>query len=407
MDNTADVVIFTGAISNIKDGGCYFNKFSDYFAFERKDGTVIIETSSMRMFPKPRCVPKIYYHDIVFLEAYLANKFRAIKTGDIETIESFLEYLDRHFPVSLDRQIARNIRPILRSLSGSLGIFHDFYHMIFDRCRPKLILLEDGCYGPNSLILKWAKRNGIVTAEPQHGQIYENHYAYNYGMNILESKEYRQHFPDYLLTYGSYWNAKTNIPSEKVVIGNPHHEEQLKRLDRSAPRFPDKKVILIASSSNDPAAVCRFAISLTEIADRQRYQILFRPHPSEKPVLRERYGGILASGRILLDQEPNIYKSLSEAHTLVSEPSTIVYEALGICRRIYILDVPSAGFYFPKPPFPKIHHADEIFPDPSGPSGQGEETVPAVDSVWEAGWKSRYRGFVDSIETGSGQPGVK
>lgn len=392
-----DILIFTGGISNYKKANCYFNKVVDYFALEYPGNTLIIEDSADQRFLSPRCHKNVLYHDMIHLRAYVAEKTRRAVPEDIEIIDSFVKYLKNSLKIPLEDACWLSIRNRLAHLSVRLPVYKRFHDSLFERCRPKIVLVEDGCYGTKSYLFKWGKRCGVVTAEHQHGTIYANHYAYNYGSAILDSEEYRAHFPDFFLTYGTYWNSKTNVPSEKVPIGNPHYRERLKAVDRTKVRFPGKNVILIASSCTNPGKVVRFAKSLLEAVDPERFQILFRPHPSERPMLRERYGEIIASGGIRLDEEPDVYTSLAEAKILVSEPSTIVYEAIGLCNRIFVLDVPSAGFYFPDSPFPVVADGHDVFAAPGTRDERGEAVPPPPESLWSGEWRRNYRGFIDSL----------
>ncbi len=394
-----DILIFTGGISNFRKDRCYFNKVVDYFALEYPEDTLVIEDSWDEVFLTPRCHKNVLYRDIVNLRAYLAVNTRRVNPKDIRIIESFVDYLKNSLNVPLDASCWNTIKNNLLHLSVSLPVYHTFYNSIFDRCRPKIMLVEDGCYGAKSYIFKWGKNRGILSAEHQHGTIYENHYAYNYGAAVLESKEYRAHFPDFFLAYGSYWNTKTNIPSEKVVIGNPHYRERLNTIERTKTGVPGKNVILITSSSTNPGRVVRFAKSLLEIVDRDAFRILFRPHPSERPLMHERYGEILDSDGIELDEEPDVYVSLARARFLVSEPSTVVYEAIGLCDRIFILDVPSAGFYFPGSPFPVVANPGDLFTAPGARDDRSGSGPLPPESIWSRDWRRNYRNFIDPLIT--------
>lgn len=391
-----DIIIFSGDISNFRKGGCYFNKISDYFAFAFEDRTLVIEDSNKGRFSTPRCYRKVLYHDIIRFRSLLASKIVRPDGEDIRTIESFLGYLENRFPCRFEPAVWREASCILSSLSARLRVYHRFYTRLFDECRPRLVMLEDGCYGARSYIIKWAKERGIHAAEPQHGTIYRNHYAYNYGGEMLKSGEYRRYLPDFLLTYGPYWNSETNVPAEKVAIGNPHYCERLKSVDRTAARFPGKSVILIASSSMNPDRVVRFATSLADIADPARFAILFRPHPSERPLIRERYGEMIGSAGIRIDEEADVYSTLAEARILVSEPSTIIFEAMGLCDRIFILDGPSVEFYFSGSPFQTVREGRDIFDGQGGLRPRGAASLDVQD-IWSRDWKSKYRHFIDTL----------
>ena len=58
--------------------------------------------------------------------------------------------------------------------------------------------------------------------------------------------------------------------------------------------------------------------------------------------------------------EENVYKSLSDKEVIVAEMSTVLYEALNIVPKIFILRTKKSIFYVPKHPFTEVKNIDEL-----------------------------------------------
>ena len=91
-----------------------------------------------------------------------------------------------------------------------------------ERVKPRLLLVEEGCYGHMAVFNATAREYGVGVAEFQHGLVTGGHDVYNVAPALEQSEAYRRTLPDYFLGYGAWWNRQFNTPTRKVVIGNPH-----------------------------------------------------------------------------------------------------------------------------------------------------------------------------------------
>src|SRR5699024_72095 len=99
------------------------------------------------------------------------------------------------------------------------------YKKILKRIRPKAIV-EVVSYDINKFAMNQAAFElDIPTIELQHGTMRPYHIAYNFNEKLrLET------FPQYILTFGKYWNDSTRLPidSSRVrAVGWPFFEKKI------------------------------------------------------------------------------------------------------------------------------------------------------------------------------------
>ena len=223
------IVMMHGTYGNVLRGKKYYNRVADFFASEYTNSTLIMEQLFAGRYFIPRSFPNVCYWDYM-LRLFCWGRGRyAISRKDRQSAAALVQHLKTKSPFELNGIAIKHVEHTLSSLARRLGAIHLFYNKLFDKIRPKIIFLALASYGKTSYILKWAKDRGIVTAELQHGNIPASHIAYNYGEAIIHSSGYKKYLPDHFLMYGMFWAQSINVPVSRVMIGNPVHDEALKR----------------------------------------------------------------------------------------------------------------------------------------------------------------------------------
>ena len=392
-----DILMFNSGTANVKKENAYFNRVSDYFASIYKDKTVLIEDSFQRKYALPRSFPSVYYHDYILLKALLCSRLKTPSKKDQESATQLVNYLKKEYPYELDSRASETIINTVLSVSKKLEIYHSLYNRLFDVYDPKVLFLEDACYGQRSYILYWAKKRGIVTIEPQHGILYEDHPAYNYGNNIIKSGIYSDYLPDYLFTYSTHWNNLVNVPVKKISIGNPNYSEHMRKLKQGRSNHPfsgGRKIrLLFISGGTLPELTKQILLDLYSLTDKNNYEIVFRPHPCEMHTITERYSDLLKTS-ILLDTEKDVYTSLFSCDYLAGEFSTVLFEGLGICRGVFVIDHPFTDLVVSKQLMKRFSNAKELFKLIQ--AGNTMEKI-TTDLLWDPKWKLNYRNFMDQL----------
>ena len=249
--------------------------------------------------------------------------------------------------------------------------------------RPRLALVEEGCYGHMAVFNATAREHGLHVAELQHGMVTPNHDAYNVAPRLAASSAYRATQPASFLAYGRWWTDQFNAPvDDRVVIGNPHRTERLKSWRPAV----DRNRLIVLGDGIDTEAYLALSRQLAALVGPP-LEVLFRPHPLERARVDES-----GAGSASVDRTPDLYESLRSASGVIGEASTALFEAIGIVPRVFVWDTPKSRFYLGDHPFERFAVGEQLatmlaLPDPSG-------LGPAED-IWADRWEERFLGFVD------------
>jgi hypothetical protein len=265
-----------------------------------------------------------------------------------------------------------------------------------DRVEPRLLLVEEGCYGHMAALNATARECGVYVAEFQHGMVTGGHDAYNVAPALERSAAYRRTLPDYFLGYGAWWNRLFNAPTQKVVIGNPH---RVALLDRGMAEKKEQGVVLVLGEGIETKSyldVCRELGGLLP----SDFRVVFRPHPME----RSRISGMPAGAvnGFQIDQEPDIYPSLINADAVIAEISTGLFEAVGLTRRIFVWNTAKSRFGLPSHPFASFDTVSDLARMIVNDGRAGIVSGIMPEEVWASDWQERFRGFIGAIHEGGG-----
>ncbi len=391
------IVMFSSGITNVKRGDTYFNRLHDHFALELRQDTLIIEDSVRRRYLRPRRFQPVRSHDWIHIQGVLGARLTRLSSRDRANTRGLIRYLKAHFPHNFEPSFWDAVQAMLVERGKRLNAQHKCYDALFERLRPGIVFVEDGSYGVRSYVFKWARARGIATAELQHGLVSLNHPAYNYASALAQSPRYRQYLPEYFLTCGRYWHEQVRMPSPPLVIGNPNLSEYTKDV-AALQREKGRTVILIVSGGGVPQLLGSITLDLRGLLSPSHYDIVFRPHPGEIPMVRERYYQLGRSG-IRIDLSTDLYESICQSHVVAGEMSTALFEALAFAKPVFALDNEYGRLQFADNLFPRFKDAKEL----SELIG-GKSTVkcPDVEYIWESDWRSRYFEFISDVK--SGQP---
>ena len=382
------LLMASGAGLFLKDGK-WFNRLSDYFAFVSPSETLVLEDFFNWHWPHPRRNQKIIYHAPI--QVYLAlkgrlsvNQSHARQGRDIVShfrvrAKEILDWeLSASATVSFERRIARKI--------AEVPIKKQMYTNFLTQKNTKLVIKEEGCYGHSSILNRTARDLGIVVAEYQHGTIHAGHDAYNVAPKLLSSQDYSDTLPQHFLSYGEWWHQYLRLPVNKIAIGNPHRTSQLSKLTSVV----NKSDVLILGDGIETGLYIDLAIFLAKNLDS--FRIVFRPHPLERAKLQ----GLLVKkslGKVIIDKNLDIYDSFCNAHVVVNEVSTGLFEAVGLVDRVMIWETPKSKFYYPEHPFASFVDANDLLEKiKDGKTGLLDPK--SLHSVWAEGWEENYKNFL-------------
>jgi len=321
-----EILIFSSTLFDIKTkDGIYFNNLHGFYKNCQPSKTLLIEDCDANgKWNAPNEDPDVSYiiAPLSFLckvSAYLFSKFYKGKTIKAD-------HLKENYPdVLSEREI--------RYVNCYSIITYKIFKFLFKRLsRLKLILLNCGSYGAElASIIKAAHDVGIKVAEPQHGMINDIHFVYNFEDFTFHCEEYKEYLPDYLLTFGEFWNTHSYIPVEKVIVGNPYMDKYRKDNDLYN---KEKKGILFISQPTIRDVFTEIAFGL---ASKGVNDIKLRLHPFDK-LTQEQEFQLLKAGVQISNYKAPLYDELAKASYVIGETSTCLYEALGLGGSIMIYE---------------------------------------------------------------------
>lgn len=318
-----------------------FNIYSDYFS-SLLDKTLVIDSSFRRCYFIPDNTDNFATGDYGRLKSFLFCQMKRIlskkQNPDIERFIYFLRTKD-----TFEANSSEKIRKKIYEFYLSYDCYKYYLTKVFKKLDPNVVFADDGAYGGYKAILfKTAKENGILTGEFQHGIISKSHLAYNYSDGVFKSKEFRKYLPEYILTFGNYWNEQMNIPCKTVTIGAPHFYESIKKYKDVAEQ---KNTVLIVSSTNQTDMWVKIAKYLIETLSG--YKIIFKLHPQEVP-FEESYQPLYKYNNIQVAKSGDIYEYIAKCENIVAHTSTTIFEAMGFDKNIFVLDDKVSKTYIPK-----------------------------------------------------------
>lgn len=210
---------------------------------------------------------------------------------------------------------------------------------LFDRTMPELVLVDSPVDGGRGAVLAAIKRRGIHVAELQHGWIGPGHAAYNFG-SIMSQDELAATIPDELLTFGEWWGRGLQWPGVITPIGKPHFEHA-RRSTLDLDERP--REVLVVSSVGNPRETSIFCARLRETLPDD-WLVRFRPHPSERSVIDDRYPDLTCADGIVIDRSDDVYLALAQARAVIGVASTVLFEAAGMGCMVYVRDTPYAKY---------------------------------------------------------------
>lgn len=389
------VVIMATGTRIIERGGLYFNPLSDYFIAAAPERTLAIEEMFDWKWPFPRLHKNLLLHTPWRVEGVLRGRLRV--DAFRQSARALTDLVGRRAKDLLGWDLGEAQREWLETScaisAASLLPRYRRYQSEFKKTRARLLIKEDACYGgaDSASAILAARHLGMVTAEYQHGMVSTGHDGYNFAPTVLNNDTYKQIFPDYFLTFGSWWGEQINISVEKLAIGNPHRSEMLASRHSD---FSQNRQILVLGEGIETTLYLEFCEQIS-IALGSSYEVVFRPHPFQRQSLAIMYpDGFF--GRVRFDTQQDIYESFRKSAVVVAEASTGLFEAIGLVPKIFIWDTAKSRFSYPKHPFHRFSDAEELV-HLIHTNSAGRVSAQQMESIWASNWKQNYLAFIEPM----------
>lgn len=389
----SEIVITTEAMADHLVDGRWFNRMADPFAELLTERTLVLADQHEWKWNFPRTNPRTYLHAPLQTWSTLAGR---VMTTAFQRAQS-AEFADRvasraeaTLGWKMDELSRRTFARYVARKLGTTRFRYAAYRNLLEDIAPRVIVTSSACYGHIGTMIAAARDLGVTTAEFQHGAISEGHDAYNFAPIVAADRRLLRVMPQFFLSYGDWWSERINAPVQKRAIGYPARSIKLNKMGSST---GERKDVLILSDGVELPLYVDLARRLQAKIAKTGLRVVVRPHPMERSLAADLDAATL--GEIEIDISQDIYESFARAHTVVSEVSTGLFEAVGVVKNVIILDTAKARFAFPNHPFAVATSTEEvadlITTDAAGPRV-------TADLLWHSGWQEAYLRFLGEVE---------
>jgi hypothetical protein len=118
---------------------------------------------------------------------------------------------------------------------------------------------------------------------------------------------------------------------------------------------------------------------------------MIRPHPMEKEAVIKKHG--LNIEGIVIDDSDDLYGRLAVTDTVIGEISTVLFVAVGLSKKIFVISNSITLFNLPDCPFDQFETVDQLIAMLSDNS-KGKIYPIAKESFWANNWEANYRNFI-------------
>jgi hypothetical protein len=363
-----------------------FNIYSDYYS-SLLNKTLVIDTAFRGSYVIPDKIDNYATGDYGRVASFLLCQIKRIfSVKENPDIEFFIDFLRKK--ITFEDNFFENIRKKIYEFYLSHKCYKYYLTDVFKKLDPKVVFADGGAYGGYSaILLKTAKEKEILTGEFQHGIISRNHFAYNYRDEVIKNDEYRKYLPDYILTYGDYWNKQIKIPCKVMTIGAPHFYESINKFRNVKEK---KKTILIVSQATITGIFVKIAEYLA--VTLPHYRIIFKLHPGEV-AFEERYQTLYHYNNVQVAKSGDIYKFITECENLVAHTSTTIFEAIGFNKKIFVLDDDVSKVYIPKDIGIKFKNKEDL--KELIIQSEKQNLSYDLDYYFNSNWKENYIQFLE------------
>lgn len=368
--------------------GKYFNRYVDQLYSVYPDSSLVIEQSLLNWeWPFPRVNHTVYFDTIGRIAGEIES--RLFYKKDYVEVYRMLEYFNSRLTaicrIKLKEDEIREAAVYISRLIVSMR-FQSAWLKSKVTNQTRVVIMVGAGFPFYYFLNRMLKNKNIISVELQHGYITKNNFMYNYAPKIVNDERVKNGLPEYILTYGSWWNEQMNCPMKKISIGNPYREYCKKHI--TGVNEENNNITVIGTGENTGSYIQLVEYLSNHCTD---FHVKYRPHPGELNKIK----AMVRNGQnnIELDDGPEIYATLSNTSIIIGEVSTVLFEAIGIVNRIIVWNTTYASAYLPEHPFESFSTYEELKDLLQNDKG----TKYADNEFWGKNWKESYQGFIKSI----------
>jgi hypothetical protein len=267
----------------------------------------------------------ITYSSVIQRELNLAKC--SLTEGEAEKVSGLEGRLNLKFGTSI------GLGELIRSELAERKSKKWLYETLLNRINPEIAIIIAGPF--KQTFIEVCKSRDIPVVELQHGVIYKNNLKHDFP----ESADVFA-YPDYLLTFGEYWDDDVNIPIEDdniIPVGYPYMERKLKKYSN----VRKKNQIIVISQPPIGKSLSKFSLSLNK--QLNDWDVVYKLHPREYDTWESEYPWLRDTEMRVLDSDtPPLYRLFAESKVQVGVGSTAIYEGTAFNLDTYTVDMPGS-----------------------------------------------------------------
>lgn len=383
--NKVDVIFYTIS-RETKVDGLFYNQYTDDYAGLFGTKAISVQHPPLDWSWKfPRTNNRVVFSapNLAFSSLIAKIKSRKVDSLVQATFDFAAKRAESLFGVVFNQKTKESI---LRNTVYEMTRMHlhsKWIHRFSNKRNAKLVILLGGAYSWYYEINYRLKQSNIHTADLQHGIISTSNHVYNYGVSLIDNEYIRNGSPTYYLTYGEWWSTQTNVPfKQKISIGNIFREKQIRNFAKNR----KNKIVFVGCNrkTKEYLGLARYVKQ-----NCPNYDVVFRPHPTERYETSElcKKEDFLIS----VDYGIDLYSQLSETDILISELSTVLFEAIDLVDSIIVWDTPLSKYLSPNHPFTKFETKEDLLNVLMNINSA--KKVSSTESVWKLDAINNFKKF--------------
>jgi hypothetical protein len=322
------ILVLNTSKRKLKEDGKWWDIYTDHIINKMIYSSLSIERGFEFNFSIPAETRNLRYCTYIDLMVDLKKnlKLGSVKFTDEEVIylRKMSQAIKSRFKLTIDLVELVNNNLALRKR------IIPFYRKVLKKVQPQMVFAVSS-FGKETFI-EACKEREIPVVEIQHCAISRYHVGYSF-----EDYRTKVNFPDYILSFGDYWNDAAFYPieSNKIYsIGFPELEIAKEKLSK----IKKKKQIVFISQPGGGIHLSRLAADLSKIESLE-YKVVYKLHPNEEIIWKEIYPLLLNTEvEVVTDEQKDLYELLAESEIQIGISSTALFEGLYFDCKTLLLD---------------------------------------------------------------------
>lgn len=262
---------------------------------------------------------------------------------DRDTGKEIANYISKKVGI-IDSNVSEFIEERVGYLSSLVKQRERVLEWICNKTSPKYVILSEAVYSYFAAECHYFNKKRIPVIEIEHAMIHEGHRAYYFADAIFNNKEYKLFLPNMLAVWSDYCENAAHVNTRIEVVGNPEfYYSYSNDFLKSKKEIKDDSKRKFLYNLNLPIEKLDKAIAFIEdfsLKSDEESILIIRFHPLYRDLM-ECFEKFKNMSNIVFDDSEGFYSALGKCDFLISNFSTVVYEALACGIRVFTDDIES------------------------------------------------------------------